>query len=192
MKNTIIIIFLLKSTFIICSVNNDTTLSKKTYEFKQELKDFISKSKPHCVDSGAYAVYVANFYHSDIERKEFCFTLGYISNSVSYSYITPNYIYYLNKDIILLKINDKTEKRLIKELKLYKITKSDSINIFKKLFPSESGGITGRTRGLTYCDDNGNIHKTFYKNSDEIPLDKSIYSSFPSGVEVKLLKDDEW
>lgn len=157
-------------------------------EFNKELISFINVTKPDSSkNSFKYFVYVASFYSDTISKNSNCFTLGYILNSGEVSFISPDYVYYFNNEIVIVRIDYLIYKELIKELGFRKIDTEEGNKIIHKLFSSEDGGFTYRSKGLTYCKTNGDIEKNFYNNSDEIPFDRSIYKSFPTGGVIRRI-----
>jgi hypothetical protein len=155
-------------------------------EFNSELSSFIFDTKP-TPDKNKYnyLVYVAYLYKNS--NSNYCFTLGYILNSADYNYVTPNYIYSFKGEMVLVRTNESEYSNLIKELGFKKIDKEEENKIIHKLYPSESGGFTYRSEGLVYCNSKGSAKKTFFENSDAIPLKESIYSHFPSGGTIELI-----
>lgn len=169
--------------------NQDTCKFKEAEYFKSELKSFVDSVKPNSIGNGKYDVYVAHFYHLDPENKEFCFTLGYIFNEYDVQYISPDYVYYVDNEIILIRMDKHKDKKFFNCLNFKKIEESDSVKIASKLYPMERGGITGTTEGLIFCKEKEKISKTYYENSDEIPLEKSIDKYFPEGGTIELIED---
>jgi hypothetical protein len=158
----------------------------------KELSSFIDTVKPHSIGNGKYNVYVLHLF-SDSQSNKICFTIGYIMNSSNYKYIKPQYFFKLEEEFILVRYNqDLLEQNFNFTLPTYqKIGGSYTVPIVQKLFPSDLGGITGITRGLVYCSDGINYHKVLYDNSDQIPIEKSIYASFPTGGVIELIPNRE-
>lgn len=166
-------LFLVSIHFYSC--NGDSLQNKKLEEFNNELSLFSNSIKTQSIGKGKYNVFVACFYSSKTSTKDFCFTLGYILNEYELNYISPNYVYYLNNDIVLIKIDKKTKRTFFKNANMRKIEAADSLIIIKKLYPQADGGITYTSKGLTYCNKNEKKERTIFENSDEIPFDKSIF-----------------
>jgi hypothetical protein len=166
--------------------NKDTCKSKEAETFKAELQSFVDSIKPNSSARARYAVYVANLYNVK-PFDTLCFTLGYILNDDEVKYISPDYVYYYNDEIVLIRGSNLTAD-IFKELQFKKIEKEDSIKIANKLFPSESGGFTYTAQGLAFCKEKEKVIRTFYRNADEIPLELSIYGNFPSGGTIELIE----
>lgn len=186
MKKIIFLLLLFKGFY---SFGNRDTCSHKKFDlFKEELNFFIDTIKPNSIGRGKYLVFVANIHYSNSSKNHFCFTLGYILNSFELEYVSANYVYYFKDEIVLISTDRKINNFFIDPC-FKKIEEEDSIKIRKKLFPEEDGGITAITRGYIYCQEADTISKTFYQNSDEIPLEKSIYKYFPSGGTIEQIED---
>jgi hypothetical protein len=56
--------------------------------------------------------------------------------------------------------------------------------VAKRIFTE--GSVLGTTPGYVCCFANGNILKTYYENSDEIPYDKAIFKYTPNGQLIEL------
>ena len=178
--------------------NPDQSL-KNSQIFIKELKSFISHrdsiSSLYNGDSRKYMVFVANIYFSDTTNKNFCFTLGYILNSNEFLDINPQYYMDIDRDLVLIKLGNGIKPIDIDSLNLKVIkTKTESaseeklVEIIRRLFPYELGGFSYTSDGLTFCESNGKVYKNFYKNSDLIPKEISIWYLVPTGYSVKLIK----
>ncbi len=176
MKKILLLIFLWQSVMLYSQDQDYNIIT----DFNDELTDFIKMTKPDSTKySFNYFVYVANFYSKN------CFTLGYILNTVNYSYVEPNYVHYFKDEVVVIRI----DSVLGKKLGFKKINKTEKEKIIHKLFPSESGGFSYRGKGLTYCkSNNGRIDEKIYNNSDEIPFEKSIYRKFPTNPVIKKIE----
>ncbi len=180
MKKTIVYFFILLPVFVFSqktSFNQGEVLKRETSSFIDTVKtDFRSQDSIHLV-------FVTNIYSNS--KSDFSFTLGYILNSGDMSYIEPNYFFNIKNQIVLVRIDPLTNKTIMKELKMKKITKAEKVKILKKLFPSESGGYIGMHWGLIYSENEQGYIKKFFHNENEIPFEKSIYNKFPIGIKVK-------
>jgi hypothetical protein len=155
--------------------------------FKEELQLFADSIQASLKKTtSSYLVFVGRFYGNS--KKSFCFTLGYILNSVDLNFVAPNYVYYFKDQPVVISIDsiNKVPPLLRKELKEFNLTERKKVSL--KLFPSEDGGFTYRSTGLTFCQQKGNVERKWYTNSDEIPFEKSIYKRFPMGGTIKKMK----
>lgn len=185
MKKIILALLICNKTLLFSQKANTIITS----DFNQELKSFISRTKPDTSkNSFNYFVYVASFFSDTTSKNSNCFTLGYILNSGEVSFISPDYVYYFNNEVVIIRIHNALNKQLIEELGFKKFDTQEEDKIIHKLYPSEDGGFTYRDKGLTYCNINGAIKREFYNNADEIPFDRSIYKSFPTGGIIKRIE----
>jgi hypothetical protein len=53
--------------------------------------------------------------------------------------------------------------------------------IAQKLYPRSKGFITGISNGLLFCLESGRLQRTFFLNSDEMPLRMQVYDKYPDG-----------
>jgi hypothetical protein len=189
MKVVICIILLLSASAARVEKSNYT--AREAEIFKAEFNLFVDSIKPFHNDFiNQFVVYVAHFYQINPKDEELCFTLGYILNEFQVKSIAPDYVYYHNDEIVLIRCSNLTAD-IFKELQFKKIEKEDSVRIANKLFPAESGGFTYTSQGLVYCKEKERIARTFYSNADEIPLERSIYGNFPVGYKIELIERGE-
>ena len=181
----------------------DSLFTKTTYTqfMLSELATFIEAVKPKSIGNGMYNVYMVRFHDPDSSSKPFgrCFTLGHLFNNYSLKYLSADYFFQLDSELVALAGN--LEGLWTDTLKLAPFyygplrTQVDSA-ITKKLYVNEDfGGITGIARGQISCWwSEERTSSRFFKNSDDIPRDSSIYTSFPSGFiieEVESRSDEE-
>lgn len=175
---TIFLLLLMINTSYSELKGKDTCRHKEAEALKAELQSFIDSIKPNSPIRSKHAVFIANLFDIRPLDSTFCFTLGYILNDDEVKYISPEYVYYFNDEIVLIRGAPITTD-IICKLMLKEITHDDSIRISNKLFPAKNGGLTYTAQGLVFCKEKEKIIRNFYRNSDEIPLDYSIYGNFP-------------
>lgn len=187
MKLLLFTLLILNASYTMGS-NKDTCKSKEAEIFKAEFNLFVDSIKPFHNDFiNQFVVYVAHFYQINPKNEELCFTIGYILNDDEVKYISPDYVYYHNDEIVLIRGNEATAD-IFQALQIKKIEKEDSLKISKKLLSSKEGAFTYTPQGLVFCKEKEKIIRTFYQNADEIPLEISIDKFFPSGGTIELIE----
>ena len=175
--------------YILFLVNSQNLFAQNSYAdfsnfYKKELSCFIDTTKTFFKPkSFKYVVFVAKFrINSDCSH---CFTLGYILNSASIEELHANYYMMLDDQVILVKIpQNEKNVRLIRELKLIEMNDTSKEEFKLKLFPSDDGGFTYISQGLTACF-NKRKKVTFFRNADEIPFRESIFSPLPKNITIE-------
>ena len=137
-------------------------------------------------EAAPYLVFVARLQCNS--KNNFCFTLGYILNSGFLNFMAVNYVYYFkNQPVVLIAdSNVRLYSKFKEEVKKY--DEKEKKKIVSKLFPSEDGGYSYVSEGLVYYKKKEIIQKKFYSNSDEIPIEKSIYGLFPLGIQATKIE----
>jgi hypothetical protein len=175
--------------YILFLLNGQNLFAQNSYLdfsnfYKKELSCFIDTTRTFFKPkSFKYIVFVAKF-RKEPECSD-CFTLGYILNSASIEEIYANYYMMLDDQVILVKISPNEENMgLIKELKLTEMNDISKEKFRLKLFPSDDGGFTYISQGLTACFSRRQ-KATFYRNADEIPYEESIFPPLPKNIIIE-------
>ncbi|OFY71451.1 MAG: hypothetical protein A3G23_11565 [Bacteroidetes bacterium RIFCSPLOWO2_12_FULL_37_12] len=184
LKKTIFYFLCLHISFSFAEIKKDSIANKKIDVFNLELKSFIDTIKVRNRNT-KYHVFVAHIFNSKPHREDFCFTLGYILNEYDVDAIAPDYVYYFYDEIILIRMDKKTDKTFLEAINIKPILEQDNMKILNKLFPQKIGGFTYIAQGFIYCEKAEKTKRTFYENSDDIPLEISIFGNFPVGMRVE-------
>jgi hypothetical protein len=97
-------------------------------------------------------------------------------NDDSYEHVKPTYYFKVDSNYILARFCKGFDFKIFNKFSLKKIDTFDEEKIIKKLCPtSYYAGITGTTEAVLYCKYNNNLKKEFFNNSDQLPVEGSIY-----------------
>lgn len=176
-------------SFIIIHSKNDSCHFKTLNDITRILKTYIDSAKKNSIGEGEYNIYVINVFVLNEKKKELGFTLGYINNEYDLDFMEPWLFRSYSDEIAIIKYNGKINIKSFDCLGYKEIQESEIQKIRKKLFPKKDGGITGTSIGWVYYSRKNNSRITYYENSDEIPIDKSIYSKFPKVI-IKQVKQN--
>lgn len=189
-KQVILIVVFFYINFGFAQSSQKNYKDKRTKYFFDELKFFIDTVKVERDRSARYNVYLAKIYHVGDDKKDFSFTLGHILNQFNLPNVKAQYVLYIGDEIVFINM-PKEEENFRKELGIREIQKSDIDYASNKLYPSgEFRSITGLTRGLVFYSRGKKIKKTFYKDSDEIPEEKSVYYFYVPPGSIKQVEKE--
>jgi hypothetical protein len=190
MKNILTAIFLLLSLNSVAQSITDSSVYRSIEEVKSFIKKVNDDHKQYNSTHNEFIEYVLYVYKSD-DQKGICYTLGYIMNSDDYRYILPKYFFKVDNEIVLVRLSKNIAIDSLKGIKLEKLDRYNQIKIVQKLYPSSLGGFTYQPPGMTFCISEGNVERKYYQNADEIPLEKSIYATFPTGGKIEQLREPQ-
>jgi hypothetical protein len=159
----------------------------KVTKFSNELQTFIKACNNEAPKLCQYFVYVVYAYPLNNQEKCIGYTVSYIFNSSDLNNIKPQYYYSDSINLIVVRFNPRIKEESIPGLKLNKIV--DSTIIYNKLLPEKKGFITGISRAFIYNDCPHRKERINYESLDMVPKEKSIFTDFLIGIEIKLIKE---
>lgn len=173
MKKIVFVIVAILSSILLSFSSEKKELKDIDFKVIQtELEWFINRVKPESFRQGKHNVYLLNLYECD-ECGGYCFTIGYIDNYFSFKFIGEyKYYFYEDNELILIDYSDDFRDN-------FHIINSDCLKlltnkqVITERIDMEMEAI-GTWPGYICCYDDSHIIKVYYKNSDEIPKEKSI------------------
>ncbi len=167
-------------SLIVCMLYYATTFSQVLENMKEdnpilvETTRFIDKINNEYINNSRFAVFVIYGIESDSSKK-LCLTISYIMNSYEYEFIESQHYFKYKDNFVIISSSRVFDISLLHDFSPKTITSTDKEKIINTLFPKKRGGITYTAQALLYCIDNNKLSKSFFENSDNLPLDKSIY-----------------
>lgn len=190
MKGILLIVFLLSGFY--SDASDTDSLQKQSRLIVGEIKTFIDTVKQTSYLNGLHNVYVIRFFEGDVKSKELCFTLGVIINSSSLDLITAQYYFKMNDEIVVMNFNNTKAINYFGGCNLQKVDSSSRSDIMNKLCPNSRGVyITNTSKGVVCCFNGDNIEKIFYKNSDLIPEEASIWDYRLESGKMEIIYDPD-
>jgi hypothetical protein len=181
MKRQLIIFFLLLlSSNIFCQDDiNYKTGKYRRIEAVKTIESFIDSNAIDSFNLTRYLVFVIHIYYDEKSDNKYCFTIGYIMNSIDLEYIEPEYFTIIKNKTILVWA-DKNFR--LKDFNLFKLKEMNpEINqlVLNKLYPRKKGWISYQQDCSVFCVDRTKYRKTTFINDFKIPFNKYIYKYKP-------------
>lgn len=173
------ILLLLVSLYSVNLFAENDRIQYTADSIQNEIKNFIKFNKKHSIKNGYYDVYIVKIFADNENNEDYSYTLGLIYNWFDIKYISFNYYYELDSEIVLIAVQ-KDLPKAFKDLNIVPLDTANAKKAYNKLYPQEQGGITGFAQGKVISVTRDKIEKAFYDNEDNIPANRSIYDYRPS------------
>jgi hypothetical protein len=149
---------------------------------KSELIKFIDTVKTNSIKNGKYNVYTMKIVDS-------CVSFGMMCNSYELNYISlKKYYFQLNDDLILALIDDSIIEDYKAFFNIKLLEGEDSLILKNKLLSKTKGFISGIYKGELLCFDSKGHSKTFYRNTDDMPVYMWAFDIFPQGGYLRKMR----
>lgn len=145
----VIVIFFLFRYNIAYSGGSKKEIQKIANTINNEIREYIKQTKSTSFAKGKYDVYVVNIHHADFKKQKICMTIGSISNTYEFEDVFSDYIYFVDNEIILLRVNAVLDSSLLNLLKYERFNQSHKIKVMNKFIPVNEGQIIS-DRGYMY------------------------------------------
>lgn len=159
-------------------------------DFSSELNKFIDKANKEYHDISEYLVFVVYVYQADSNCN--AYTIGLIIHDFEFKSVSRSQYQIIDSNsVVLVSFAPDIQEKDIPGVNLVKITPEKKEEIKNRLLPTDKGFILGTTSGLVYKECGDYSEKVFYENSDLIPLEQSIFRSFPMGIKIEMIKEGD-
>lgn len=190
----IFLILLGFQSFLVHSQSETIDCAKVLHIVNSEVDDFICQVQAKSINNGEHQVYILYFTQVNHSISKVCFTLGHIINEDELNFIPNHYFFKRNNDYVLVIFDKNIPKDFEASMAAFfenfenneeSLTYRDIKNrLFKTRTDSQSEapkGITYTPRGIVFCQENGKRISQYFKDANEIPIEKSIYKFWISG-----------